>query len=158
MSVLSAQSIRRQCSRKISPMIDPFVERGVINGVSFGLSACSYDCRSAQEITLPVGKTVLSSTLERFCLPANVCGSVLDKSTHARRGISAMNTHLDPGWEGWLTVELINLGSEQFYIPAGAPLCQIKFEWLDEKTFLPYLGKYQNQENRPVAPIFEKSE
>jgi dCTP deaminase len=157
MTVLSAQSIWRLCLGD-QPMISPFAERGVANGRSFGLSACTYDCRIAQRVVLDVGKFERASTIERFCLPDNVCGSVLDKSSFARIGVSALNTHLDPGWEGWLTLELVNLSGWEVVIDAGEPICQVKFEWLDEATELPYAGKYQNQENGPVAARYEGPE
>src|SRR5262245_9116979 len=101
MSVLSAQSIRRLCRK---PLIDPCEERGVVDGKSFGLSACTYDCRIAQDLDIPALGAALASTIERFCLPDDICGSVLDKSSWARVFVSAFNTHLDPGWEGFLTV------------------------------------------------------
>ncbi|HUC13555.1 MAG TPA: hypothetical protein VMS00_03795 [Acidimicrobiales bacterium] len=161
-------------------LILPFVERAVVNGKSYGLSACTYDCRIDQDLELgciPLGMvadfmrdnyclnwsdaarlaaefakvkfTALASTIERFNFPTNVCGSVLDKSSYARVFVSAFNTHLDPGWRGWLTVELVNLGDEPVVYRRGDPLCQVKFEWLDEPTDRPYSGKYQNQEPGP---------
>src|SRR5262245_48344800 len=130
MTVLSAQSIRARCVEVIGtsfltrdggrpiyksldkPLIEPFVEHGIVRGRSFGLSACTYDCRIADGLVLPVGQSRLASTIERFYIPADLCGSVLDKSTWARVFVTAFNTHLDPGWEGYLTVELSNLGTE----------------------------------------------
>jgi dCTP deaminase len=157
MSVLSAQSIRRLCQVS-RPLINPFVERSIFAGRSFGLSACTYDCRIAQDLTLEPGRAALASTIEEFCLPPNVCGSVLDKSSYARIFVSAFNTHLDPGWYGFLTVELANLGDLEVIYRAGSPLCQVKFEFLDEPTEIPYRGKYLGQENRPVGLRFEPEE
>lgn len=190
MTILSAQSIRRQCIphesrqhdvangerpletdehyfytwgvgsptrwRRGKPLITPFVERGIQNGKSFGLSACSYDCRISDGLIVPVDQSRLAATIERFCLPANICGSVLDKSSWARVFLTAFNTHLDPGWEGFLTVELANLGTEVAEFAPGDPLCQVKFEWLDEATDLPYSGKYSNQGPLPQIAIQEK--
>ncbi len=156
MTVLSAQSIRRHCIGLVDygfglhPLIDPFVERGVIRGRSYGLSACTYDCRTDRPLIIPVRQSRLAVTMERFCFPHNICGSVLDKSSWARVFISAFNTHLDPGWEGYLTLELANLGEEFIRFEEGDPICQIKFEWLDEATDLPYQGKYQDQPKEPV--------
>lgn len=153
MTVLSAQSIRKLCLDSIqnggTPLIFPFTEAKHINGRSVGLSACTYDCRVAGNHELPPHKSILVSTQEHFILPHNICGSVLDKSSLARLFISAFNTHLDPGWRGYLTVELTNLGEDNLIIKAGDALCQIKFEWLDEPTDLPYTGKYQEQEPGP---------
>lgn len=167
MAVLSAQSIRRLCTPPMpaladfrppfSPMITPFTERWVANGKSYGLSACTYDCRIAETLIIRSGEARLASTVERFALPYNICGSVLDKSSWARVFVSAMNTHLDPGWTGWLTLELVNHGPESAVLIKGEPVCQIKFEWLDEPTDLPYVGrKYSDQPNRPVAAISEE--
>jgi dCTP deaminase len=153
-SILSAQSIRR-LSQGDRPLIAPFVERGVVGGRSYGLSACSYDCRIAQDLDLFPGEAALASTMERFVLPDNLCGSVMDKSTYARVFMSVFNTHLDPGWEGWLTVELVNHGEHRIKFEAGTPLCQVKFEWLDRPTILPYRGKYSDQPNEPVPAKLE---
>jgi dCTP deaminase len=138
------------------PLIDPFVERGIIRGRSYGLSACTYDCRIAHPLIIPVSQARLAVTIERFNFPHNICGSVLDKSSWARVFISAFNTHLDPGWCGYLTLELVNLGSDFVEFQENDPICQVKFEWLDEATELPYKGKYQNQENKPTPAIEEK--
>ncbi len=160
--ILSAQTIRKLCLEK--NMIEPFIERQVINGRSAGLSACSYDVRIAQNITLQSvcdygfhdGSSQLASTIEKFNIPDNVCGFVVDKSSFARLFMTAFNTLLDPGWRGTLTLELVNLGTKPIVLKAGEPICQIVFHYLDEHTCLPYQGKYQDQEDRPVPAIFEK--
>lgn len=137
-------------------MIIPFVERGIVRGRSYGLSACTYDCRIAGNLLIPVRQSRLAVTMERFKLPSTICGSVLDKSSWARVFVSAFNTHLDPGWEGFLTVELTNLGEEAAELLDGDPIVQVKFEWLDEPTELPYRGKYQYQEQFPVPAREER--
>ena len=161
MSVLSAQSIRRLCTdpnmmQGRPPLITPFTERGVIAGRSYGLSSCTYDCRINHNLLLPVHQGRLAVTLEKFHLAPNICGSVFDKSTHARVFVTAFNTFLDPGWFGNLTIELVNLGHEVVEWQAGEPVVQIKFEWLDEPTDRPYQGKYQDQPAIPVGPIYEE--
>ena len=167
MSVLSAQSIRRLCrpggyytfpSHRIpvdSPLIEPFEERGVINGKTFGLGPCSYDVRSKARVYLPAGGRALASTIEKFCIPPFICGTVMDKSSNARVFVSAFNTHIDPGWRGYLTVELVNLDSVDHEWEAGDPLCQIRFDALDEPTIMPYQGKYQDQQDMPVPFLYE---
>lgn len=154
LSVLSAQTIRRLCLVN-APLIDPFVERGVFNGKSFGLSSCTYDCRIDHDLILMPGKSALASTMEHVRLPNNICGSILDKSTYARLFMTAFNTHIDPGFAGYVTVELSNLGEEVIRFEKGEPLCQLKFELLDYHTELPYAGKYQGQERGPQAARYE---
>lgn len=159
MSQLSAQSIRRLCETD-TPMITPFVnEKRVINGVSYGLSAASYDVRIAHDLRLYRGQASLAHTVEDFDMPHNVVGYVVDKSTYARRFVSAMNTLLDPGWKGNLTLELVNLGASMVHIKAGTPIVQIAFHWLDEETDRPYgpSGKYYGQTKAAHGPRFEES-
>lgn len=152
--IASAQTIRRMCLAPKSgrPMIEPFEERQQHerSGCSFGLSACGYDVRIAQDRRLAPGDFVLASTLERFCMPDFAMAQVADKSTWARRGLAVQNTIIEPGWEGWLTLELTNHGSSIISLTAGTPIAQIIFMRLDEPTMQPYTGKYQDQENRPV--------
>lgn len=97
----------------------------------------------------------LAHTIEDFHLPDNVAGYVVDKSSYARRFVTAFNTLLDSGWRGNLTLELVNLGSEAVYIKEGDPIAQIVFHWLDQATDSPYSGKYMNQSKAPHGPRFE---
>lgn len=180
--ILSAQSIRWCCTplteslRKFygsdytylsknearplrdGPLIEPFTERGVIRGRSYGLSACTYDCRIAHPLVVPVGQMKLAVTMERFNFPPWLCGSVLDKSSWARVGLSAMNTHLDAGFVGHVTLELTNFGIQPVELLEGDAIVQIKFELLDSPTELPYSGKYNNQPKEPVEAKYEVSE
>ena len=87
----------------------------------------------------------LAHTLEDFHMPDNVVAYVVDKSSLARRFVSAMNTLIDSGFVGNLTLELVNLGEEVVDMKAGDPICQIAFHWLDEPTERPYKGKYFGQ-------------
>lgn len=138
--------------RKLN-IIQPFVERGVIRGRSYGLSGASYDVRVAQTAFLEGGEFSLFSTLEHFKLPNNVVGLVKDKSSWARRGLSVFNTLIDPGWEGFLTLELFNAGVERLRISEGDPIAQILFQFTDEDCN-PYTGKYQLQEAGPQEARF----
>lgn len=148
--ILSAQSIRAR-----GGMITPFNERAIFGGMSFGLSACGYDVRVAEDVYLEPGWFVLASTMERFELPHDVAGLLMDKSTWARRGISVQNTIAEPGWRGYLTVEISNHGQRTVRIPAGSPIGQMVFHVLDQPTEQPYGGKYQDQEPGPQAARYE---
>ena len=145
--ILSAQTIRQMA---LSGMISPFHERAVRNGKTLGLGPCTYDMTIAQNIRLEPGEFLLVSTNERVNLPHHVCASVLDKSSWARRGLSVFNTHFDPGFRGYPTLELVNLGPDTIEIFSGEPICQFKFELLDYTTVMPYTGKYQDQPSYPV--------
>lgn len=155
MPVLSAQSIRTRClglhNQYPWELIRPFSERTVhiATGTSYGLSAASYDVRLDQEIHLPRGQFILASTIERFQMPPDLMAIVHEKSSLARQGVAVQNTLIDPGWNGYLTLELSNHGSDTFKLPEGSPIAQIVFHLLDFPTEQPYRGKYQDQERGP---------
>lgn len=147
--ILSAQSLRR-----IRP-VTPFVDRGVIRGRSYGLSSAGYDIRIKQGRVLDPGDFALASSIERFDMPADIAALVKDKSSWARLGLSVFNTVIEPGWWGYLTLELKNQGPERIVIRPGDPIAQILFHRLDEPTNAPYSGKYQGQEDEPVPARLE---
>lgn len=99
--------------------------------------------------------SALAHTVEDFNMPENVVGYVVDKSSYARNFVSAFNTLLDSGWQGNLTLELVNLGSEIVHIKEGDPIVQIAFHWLDEPTERAYTGKYMHQSKKAHGPRFE---
>lgn len=140
MTILSAQSIR---NRKI---ITPFHERSVYQGFSFGLSPAGYDIRIAESVYLDPGTSGLGWSLEHFDMPNDLLGRVCDKSSWARRFLAVQTTLIEPGWRGFLTLELSNHGTRGLQIDAGMPIAQIIFDVLDEPTEAPYRGKYQDQE------------
>lgn len=154
MTILSAQSIRRHIE------IEPFSEVGTAHGMSYGLSSCGYDLRldkigtmCHKQWMLRGGGFMIASVMERIVIPKNCAGLIKDKSSWARRGIAVQNTIAEPGWEGYLTIEISNHSDLPILLQKGMPICQIVFEWLDEETNLPYNGKYQNQRDIPTPAI-----
>jgi dCTP deaminase len=160
--------------RVISPMVQ---QKIYDSGVSFGLGEAGYDICIKQEVyfsrdlflrmsatvrdfqeedlTYSVrrerGRFALASSVEHFTMPDNLVAIVHDKSSWARRGLSVFNTVIEPGWKGFLTLELVYNGSKDLYIPAGAGIAQIVFHTTSDHRS--YKGRYQNQANKPVAAI-----
>ena len=173
MTVASDKTLATFHARHKSIMY-PFVRRTKHNGVSHGLSCAGYDVRTKQKLRLYPGDFELASTLEHFDMPTNYVGVVHDKSTWARKGIAVQNTVLEPGWKGFLTLEityhkplswfdnlmltLFNLKFRKNYIiiDEGTAIAQILFYEVDEHVGTPYDGKYQNQIDEPVSAIFEQ--
>lgn len=135
-------------------------------GTSYGLGEAGYDIRIKQDIRFygrgivryvetdlktDVGRFALASAIEEFNMPGHLTGIVHDKSTWARRGLSVFNTVIEPGWKGFLTLELVYHGEEDLHIPAGAGIAQVMFHEVKMPTA--YTGKYQNQADEPVGPI-----
>ena len=159
MTVASANTLK-----KLRPF-EPFIEESKRqNGMSYGLSHCGYDIRVQKfwfgddvvegRVYLGPGKFLLASSLEKFIMPKNYVAIVHDKSTWARKGLAAQNTVIEPGWEGYLTLELTNHSEEELTITSGDPIAQIIFHKIDEEVD-GYNGKYQNQEDKPVAARYE---
>ena len=137
---------------KTHQLISPFMdEKCTAHGVSYGLSAASYDLRLdkvewvSSENVINIDEFLLGCTLETVKLPHNVVGLIKDKSTWARRGLSVFNTLIDPGFEGQITLELKNQGADPIRLPIGVGIAQIMFFECDPVD-VPYSGKYQGQE------------
>lgn len=151
MSVLPAQTIR-----KLMP-VSPFRERAVeqISGMSFGLTCAGYDIRIREKIIMWPGRFVLASSMETFSMPLDVQAVVHDKSSWVRRGLTVHNTVIEPGWSGYLTLELKLNGFRFVTLMPGMPIAQVVFHRLEEPTELPYTGKYQGQGPFPQDYIAE---
>lgn len=148
--ILPAQRLR-----ELRP-VEPFHARKIRHaGMTFGCGSAGYDIRIAQSLTMWPLRFALASSIERFEMPHDLIGIVCDKSSWARRGITVQNTVIEPGWRGWLTLEIVNHSWRWVRIHAGDPIAQILFVRLEERTDTPYSGKYQAQANRPVAAIME---
>lgn len=146
-----------------APIVDMWPNKQVEHGVSFGLGEAGYDIRIKQEIFFggdtrrifhrvdgegDWGRFALASAIEEFQMPNDLMGIVHDKSTWARRGLSVFNTVIEPGWHGFLTLELVYHGEGELIIPAGAGIAQVVFHMVEEPRA--YTGKYQNQPDEPV--------
>lgn len=152
MAILPAQTIRALCQSH-KAIVHPFHERTQHEGMTFGLSAAGYDVRIAEDMWIVSGTFRLASTLETFWMPDDLVARVCDKSSWARQGLTVQNTIIEPGWRGYLTLELTNHSARDIEIRLGAPIAQIVFERLEAPTEQPYSGKYQDQRSGPQPAI-----
>ena len=157
-TLLAKAPIRGMASRKLK-----------VHGTSYGLGEAGFDIRIRQEIIFKPGMTMgptievngqlehgrftLASAIEEFDMPADLVGVVHDKSTWARQGLSVFNTVIEPGWKGFLTLELVFHGSKEVVIPAGSGIAQVIFTSLAHDAS--YEGKYQYQADMPVPSVFD---
>lgn len=146
-----------------APIKDMETEKKRLHGVSYGLAEAGYDIRIKQDITYvndEFGKHIvvhdpesgekktfegnfcLAQAMEEFQMPDSLVGQVKDKSTWARKGLSVFNTVAEPGWNGFLTMELVFHG-ESVHIKAGSGIAQVLFAMLIESGDYGD-GKYQN--------------
>lgn len=156
--ILPYQLIKQRCI--VNHLITPYKEREKAFGMSLGCGPASYDVRIAEDIELTGCGTKaafsLASTIEHFQMPDDLIAFVHDKSSWARLGLDVKNTVIDPGWHGFLTLELSNNRCENIlHIKAGMPIAQIVFCQLIEPTTMCYNGKYQDQRAGAVPAILE---
>jgi len=159
-------------------MIEPFIRSQERDGViSYGLSSYGYDVRIADEYKIftnlnstivdpkgfdprsfvdyqgdvciiPPNSFALGRTVEYFKIPRNTMTICVGKSTYARCGIITNVTPLEPGWEGYVTLEISNTTPLPAKIYSREGIAQILFFEGDEACRLSYSdkkGKYQGQ-------------
>jgi dCTP deaminase len=164
-------------------MITPFSPSQIRDGqISSGLSAAGYDMRLGDEFKQAIeyeildpkrpdlsqwitwqtnepfnlypGQAILAVSVEHWYLPRNILGVVLGKSTYARCGLIVNCTPMEPGWAGFLTIELVNpTASNPIRIYPGEGIAQVLFFQTDEDCAVSYAdkaGKYQGQEAAPT--------
>lgn len=108
----------------------------------------------ADHFDIPPHGYVLANSSEFFRMPATVAGICLTKSTYARCGLLCNTTPLEPGWEGYLTLELANLTDLPLRVYAGEGIAQVMFFEVEQPsvTYADRNGKYQGQARTPVTP------
>lgn len=164
MPVINGKTLLRK-----APIKDMLSEKVSGYGVSHGLGEAGYDIRLKQDVRFKPGgiggdhvivgngdpewgRFAIASAMEEFQMPSDLVGIVHDKSTWARQGLSVFNTVIEPGWNGFLTLELVFHGSREIFIPAGAGIAQVIFSSLAHDAA--YHGKYQDQRDEPVPSRF----
>ena len=176
MSVLSDKTIRNLALEE--GMISPFEDKQVREGkISYGLSSFGYDARVSEEFKIftnvnseivdpkdfkstnfvtkngpeciiPPNSFVLARTVELFKIPKNVLVICLGKSTYARCGIIVNVTPLEPGWEGYVTLEFSNttpLPAKIYANEGAAQFIFLKGNETPEVTYADRNGKYMGQ-------------
>ncbi len=98
------------------------------------------------------GEFALGTTLERVVLPDNIVARLEGKSTLGRLGLMIHSTagYVDPGWDGYLTLELSNVANLPILLYPGMKIGQISFTYMSTPVDVPYgapeLGShYQGQ-------------
>jgi len=150
MTILSGQTIRRL--KLLEPLREKYVDS---NGCSCGLSIAGYDITLDHDAIFESQSFTLVAAAERFIMPDNVIGVVHDKSSLARKGIAIQNTVIEPGWRGFLTLEVTNHSPTRLLLSEGDAIGQVLFHFLDEPAEKPYDGKYQDQKRGPQVPLKE---
>lgn len=162
----------------IEPFVEGQVkEENGVKIVSYGLSSYGYDLRVSDKFKLftnlnssivdpknfseeafidiqapyciiPPNSFALAKSVEYFRIPRDVLTLCIGKSTYARCGIIVNVTPFEPGWEGYVTLEISNTtplpakiyaneGLAQVLFLKGAEVCDVSY---DKRN-----GKYMGQ-------------
>lgn len=144
--------------------------------VSYGLSSFGYDIRVADEFKvftnvynsvvdpkqfrpdafvdmctpeciIPPNSFALARSVEYFRIPRNILAFCIGKSTYARCGIIVNVTPFEPGWEGYVTIEISNTTPLPAKIYAGEGIAQVVFfeGEAPEISYADRKGKYMGQ-------------
>ena len=184
MTIQSDKWIRNMA--KSQEMINPFEENQIRdNKISYGLSSYGYDARVSNEFKIftnvnsevvdpknfkqsnfiskkvseciiPPNSFVLASTVEYFKIPNDIMVICLGKSTYARCGIIVNVTPLEPGWEGYVTLEFSNTTPLPAKVYANEGAAQFIFLKGNEKPEVTYAdrdGKYMKQKGVTLPKV-----
>lgn len=156
----------------IEAQIDPFVSEKTrrlvkVHGdsvpVSFGKEETGYGITLGEDVTLHQGYAVLGVSAERVAMRNTQAARLIGKSTWARLGIHPNVTEIEPGWSGYITLELTYLPLWQglfmhwanlivprrLFLPAGTGIGVL--QWADLKEPAKYHGPYEGQPPRPMG-------
>jgi len=151
-------------------MIEPFEEKQIRSGISYGLSSYGYDFRIDKVFKIfepgetrvldpkdhhdghfrtfvgdvceiPPNSYVLAQTIEYFRIPRDIITICFGKSTYARCGVHIHVTPFEPEWEGHATIALSNSTSLPAKIYAGEGIGQILFLGAEETCAVSYADK-----------------
>ena len=103
--------------------------------------------------TLEVGQFILGHTLERVEVSEVMAARIEGKSSLGRLGLTVHSTagFIDPGFRGFLTLEIKNNSTWPIILYEAMPIAQISFYLLNSPAVRPYgspglRSKYQDQE------------
>jgi dCTP deaminase len=89
------------------------------------------------------GDLALGVTLEKVTLPNDLVGWLDGRSSLARLGLMVhITAHtIDPGWDGNITLEFVNIGQIPLALRPKMRICAISFEPLTSPSARPYTRK-----------------
>ncbi|MVM35681.1 hypothetical protein GO755_37045 [Spirosoma sp. HMF4905] len=91
--------------------------------------------RKQPTVTLKPGQMMFVVTHEEIKMPIDLCGTVYSRNSLALKGILALNAgHIDPGYEGPISIKLINLSSVDYTLVLGEPIYTIVFTRVDSQA------------------------
>lgn len=111
------------------------------------LAECGEWRESPAGIFLPPHSFQLGTTIETIRVKAPYAARIEGRSSLGRLGVlaHAMAGHIDPGFEGQITLGLVNASDNTVVIPIGSRVAQLVVVPVFGIVRNPYRGQYQNQ-------------
>jgi dCTP deaminase len=113
----------------------------------------TYEVKEGEPIVIPSRGYILGASVEKIRMPNFLVGTIVGKSTYARAGIIVNTTPAEPGWIGYLTIEISNDNPCEVELYPDEGVAQLRFERLEslpEGDYSQGGGKYQDQGPEPV--------
>lgn len=114
-----------------------------------------FDRVIASEVVVQPGGFLLARSMEYVDMPRDVVAVCIGKSTIARAGWNCLCTPIEPGWDGYITLEFQNTTDRPNIFYAEEGCLQLMFHQLDQDPKTSYKdrgGKYLNQAPEIVLP------
>lgn len=136
------------------------INGGIVDPKNFDGSVCVdtkiFDSAYGEYVVIPPQGFILGSTLEWFRIPRNTTVICLGKSTIARCGVVCITTPLEAGWEGNVTIELVNPTPLPVKVYLGEGVCQFLFlesDYACKTSYADRAGKYQGQKGLTLPRV-----
>lgn len=113
----------------------------------------------AQNLVLQPGEQVITCSKHSYVMPLDYFGLVQTKGTLARLfvQVTCNDGQVEPGFKGFITLEIVNLSPWTIEIPAGADVAQIYLLKCSSSASKPYHGRYVEQAKvGPTLAVFSK--
>ncbi len=105
------------------------------------------------EFVLQPGKFVLARTREFIAVPGDITAFIEGRSSIGRKGLFVENAGwVDPGFEGTITLELMNAGNLPIKLKPGVRICQVVFAELTSPSEEPYDKKEDSKYQGQIRP------
>lgn len=130
----------------------------VLYGLTQDTKILFKECETVkQNITLLPGDSVLACSQHVYKMPFDYMGLVQTKGTLARLfvQVTCNDGQVEPGFEGYITLELINLSPWTIDLPISSEVAQLYLMKCSSLTTKPYNGRYAEEAKKgPTLPVF----
>jgi dCTP deaminase len=134
---------------EVFPVAAPKIFDPMRNRAEDEAQSIEVDVDFGSGIEIGPGQFILAHTLEYIKLPPNVAGQIEGRSSFARIGLQIHMTAnlVEAGFDGCLTLEIVNNGPSSIKLYPGMRIAQLRFFRLTTEPLFPY-GKFADNKYR----------